>query len=120
MTWACTIVPQILASPSFPTFHEIEGNIASSFKAICDILGQSMHKRLHAMIMFDEILIEACPHWDDKTNKFLGVCCEHGRNTSLEFTSKEDLQALWEELQCGKIHLAHKVHVDVCACGAYR
>jgi hypothetical protein len=100
--------------------HKIECNIALSFKAICDILGQPMHKRLHAVVMFDEISIEACLHWDDKTNKFLGVCCEHGCDTSLEFTNEEDLQALWEELQCGKIHLAHEVRVDVCACGAYQ
>jgi len=108
-----TIIPQILASPSFPTSHEIECNIAASFKAICDILGQPTHKRLHAVIMFDEISIETRPRWDDKTNKFLGVCREHGRDTSLEFTSEEDLQALWEELRCGKIHLAHEVRVNV-------
>jgi len=74
------------------------------------------------MIMFDEISIESRLHWDDKTNKFLGVCHEHGRDTSLEFGNEENLQALWEELQCGKIHLAHEVHVDVCVvlcCGAY-
>jgi len=115
-----TIIPQILKSPSFPTSYKIEHNITASFKAICDILGKPTHKRLHAMIMFDEVSIEAHPHWDDKTNKFLGMCHEHGHDTSLEFTSKEDLQVLWEEVQCGKIHLAHKVHVDVCACGAYQ
>ena len=115
-----TIIPQILASPSFPTSYEIERNIAASFKAICDILGKPTHKRLHAVIMFDEVSIEARPRWDDKTNKFLGMCREHGRDTSLEFTSEEDLRALWEEVQCGKIHLAHEVRVDVCACGAYR
>ena len=111
-TWACTIVLQILASPSFSTSHEIECNIASSFKAICDILGQSMYKRFYAMIIFDEISIEAWPCWDDKTNKFLGVCCEHGHDTSLEFTSEDNLQVLWEELQCRKIHLAHEMCVD--------
>jgi len=119
-TRTCTIIPQILASPSFPTSYEIERNIAASFKAICNTLGQPPHKRLHAMIMFDKISIEACPRWDDKTNKFLGVCREHGRDTSLEFNSEEDLRALWEELQCGKIHLAHEVRVYVCVCDAYR
>ena len=115
-----TIIPQILASPSFPMPYEIERNIAASFKPICDILKQPTHKGLHAVIMFDEISIEAHPRWDDKTNKFLGVCREHGRDTSLEFTNEEDLQALWEELQCGNIHLAHEVRVHVCVCGAYR
>jgi hypothetical protein len=52
-------------------------------------------------------------------NKFLGVCCEHGSDTSLEFTIEKDLQALWEELQGEKIHLAHEVCVNVCVGGAY-
>ena len=109
-----TIIPQILASPSFPTSHEIGCNLDASFKAIRDILGASTQKILHAVIMFDEISVEARPCWDDKTNKILGVCREHGRHTSLEFTSEEDLQTLWEEVQCEKIHLAHEVRVDVC------
>ena len=109
-----TIIPPIIASPSFPTSHEIEGNIAASFKAISDLLGASTQKMLHAVIMFDEISVEARPRWDDKTNNILGVCHEHGCRTSLEFTSEEDLHTLWEEFQCGKIHLACEVRVDVC------
>jgi len=41
------------------------------------------------------------------------VCRKHGQDTSLEFTSKEDLQAMWEELQSGKIHLAHEVRLPI-------
>jgi hypothetical protein len=44
--------------------------------------------------MFDELAIEKRPRWDDKSNKFLGVCCEHGHATSLEFTSEDDLVIL--------------------------
>ncbi len=109
-----TIIPQIIASPSFPTSREIESNITASFKAIRDILGASTQKALHAVIMFDEISVEARPRWDDKTNNILGVCREHGRHTSLEFTSEEDLHTLWEEWRCGNIHLAHEVRVDIC------
>jgi len=108
-----TIIPQITTSPSFPTSYKVGYNIASSFKAMCDVLGASAQKMLHAVIMFDKILVEKCLHWDDKTNKILGVCREHGQETSLDFTSKEDLQTIWEELGCGKIHLAHKVHLPV-------
>jgi len=111
MIWRCTIIPQILASPSFPTCHEMECNIAMIFKDIYDILRATTQNMLHAVIMFDKISVEKCLHWDDKT--ILGVCCEHGQDTSLEFTSKEDLQTLWEEVQCGKIHLAYKVHIDL-------
>jgi hypothetical protein len=104
-----TIVPQILTSPSFPTHHEIENNIAACFKGVLDILRVSTP---HGILMFDEIAIEKRPRWDDKSNKILGVCREHGQDTSLEFVSEDDLQTLWEELGCGKIHLAHEVRVD--------
>jgi hypothetical protein len=104
-----TIIPHILASPSFPTCYEIESNIATSLDAIRDTLEVSTQKMLHAVMMFDEISVERRPRWDDKTNQILGVCREHGCDTSLEFASEEDLQTLWEELQCGKIHLAHEV-----------
>jgi len=66
--------------------------------------------------MFDELAVEKRPRWDDKSNKFLGVCREHGHTTSLEFTSEDDLVMLWNELESGKIHLSHKVHDHVCAC----
>ena len=104
-----TMIPQITPSPSFPTSYEIGCNIAASFKAIHELLGVTTQNMLHAVIMFDEISVERRPRWDDKTNKVLGVCREHGQDTSLEFTSEQDLQTLWEELQCGKIHVAHEV-----------
>ena len=74
--------------------YKIGCNIAASFKAMCDILGSSGQKMLYTVIMFDEISVKKCPCWDDKTNKILGVCREHGQETSLEFTSEEDLQTL--------------------------
>ncbi|KAH9990725.1 hypothetical protein BJV77DRAFT_1060936 [Russula vinacea] len=111
--WTHTTVPQIIASPSFPTRYEIEHNIATSFKGLLDILGVPVQKMMHAVIMFDELLTEKRPRWDDKLNKILGVCHEHGRGTSLELMSKEDLETLWEELVCEKIHLAHEVHVNL-------
>jgi len=69
---------------------------------------------LHAVTMFDELVVEKRPQWDDRSNKVLGICREHGRETSLEFTAKEDLETLWDELGCGKIHLAHEVFICVC------
>ena len=103
-----TIVPQILVSPSSPTCHEIERNITACFEGVLDNLGATA---LHGILMFDKIAIEKRPRWDDKSNKILGVCRENGRDTNLEFVSNDDLQTLWDELSCGKIHLAHKVHV---------
>jgi len=111
--WRCSIIPQRIASPSFPTSHKVESNITASFKAIQDILRASTQKVFHAVLMFDKISVERRPHWDDKTNKILGVCHKHGQGTSLEFTSEDNLQAMWEELQSGKIHLAHEVYLPI-------
>ena len=107
--WSRTTVPQILPLPSFPTRFELEHNISATFESLLDILGGSARKALHAVIMFNELAVEKHPHWDDKSNKILGVCCEHGQDTSLEFTSEDNLQTMWEELACGKIHLAYEV-----------
>jgi len=103
-----TTIPQILPSPAFPTCFEVEKNIAACFEGILDILGTS-GQCAHAVLMFDELAVEKRPRWDDKTNKVLGVCREHGQGTSLEFTSEDDLDVLWDELKSEKIHLAHEV-----------
>ena len=87
------MVPQILPSPSFPTHHEVLKNIASMFEGILNMMKASQNL-LHRILMFDELAIEKRPRWDDKSNKFLGVCCEHGHATSLEFTSEDDLVIL--------------------------
>lgn len=111
-----TTVPQIIPSPSFPTCDEIKRNIVASFEGLLDGLGISGQNMLHAVAVFDELAIEKRPRWDDKSNKVLGVCREHGKGTSLEFTTEEDLETLWDELGNERIHLAHEV--CVCACCA--
>jgi hypothetical protein len=108
-----TTVPQILPSPSFSTHYEVLKNIASTFEGILDMMRVSQNL-LHRILMFDELAIEKRPRWDDKSNKFLGVCREHGHATSLEFMSEDDLAMLWNELESGKIHLSHKVRDHVC------
>jgi hypothetical protein len=67
----------------------------------------------HVGLMFDKLAVEKWPRWDDKSNKILGVCHKHGQGTSLEFTSKDDLDVLWEKLKSDQIHLAHEVSVYV-------
>ncbi|KAI0283828.1 hypothetical protein BC826DRAFT_1093772 [Russula brevipes] len=114
-----TSVPQICPSPSFPTHYEIEHNISASFKGLLNVLGVLANNQLHAVV------IKATGRQNANANamrlgmtsqtKILGVCREHGCGTSLEFTSEEDLQTLWEELARGKIHLAHEATVGVIA-----
>jgi hypothetical protein len=108
-----TTIPQILLSPSFPTHSKIEQNIVACFEGLLNLLEMSGQNATHAVLMFDELAVEKQPRWDDKSNKILSVCHEHGQGTSLEFTSEDNLDVLWEELKSGKIHLAHKVSVYI-------
>ena len=105
-----TTIPQILPSPAFPTHFEIEQNIAAYFEEILDIL-RTLGLCAYAVLMFDKLAVEKQPQWDDKFNKVLRVCCEYGEGTSLESTSKDNLDMLREELKSEKIHLAHKMSV---------
>jgi len=45
--------------------------------------------------MFDELKIEEWPWWDDKSNNILGVCREHSKNASLQYTSKDEVDLLF-------------------------
>ena len=113
-----TTIPQILPSPTFPTRFEIGQNVAACFDGLLDIIGPS-GQCAHAVLMFDELAVEKWPQWDDKSNEVLGVCCKHGQATSLEFTSEDDLDMLWEELRSEKIHLAHEVSVYISCASPY-
>lgn len=59
--------------------------------------------------MFDELKVEERPRWDDKSNMILGVCREHGKHTSLEFTSKNEAELLIKSIREGDVHLAVEV-----------
>ena len=114
-----TTVPHIIPSPSFPISNEIQCNIEASFKGLLNGISVSEQKMLHTITMFDELAVEKQPRWDDKSNKVLGICHEHGRRTNLEFTSEEDLKTLWDELGSRKIHLAHEVCVCICCASPF-
>ena len=54
----CTTVPQLLASPSYPTPNEVEHNVAASFQSLKDLLSGLVESMLHAVLMFDELATE--------------------------------------------------------------
>ena len=114
----CTTILQILPSPAFLTQFKIGKNIATCFDRLLDIIG-TLGQCTHAVLMFDELAVEKRPWWDNKSNKVLGVCHEYGQVTSLEFTSEDNLDMLWEEVRSEKIHLAHKVSVYISCASPY-
>ncbi|KAH9027882.1 hypothetical protein EDB85DRAFT_2170547 [Lactarius pseudohatsudake] len=61
--------------------------------------------------MFDEPAIEQRVHWDDSTNKFLGICREHGHEIPLEFTSERELNILCNAISNNTVHLASEATV---------
>ncbi len=64
-----------------PTVTEIEENITSCYSGLPGVgntldSGESSGglQVVHQVIMFDELAIEQRVHWEDSTNKFLGIC----------------------------------------------
>ncbi|KAH9009695.1 hypothetical protein EDB85DRAFT_2077656 [Lactarius pseudohatsudake] len=70
------------------------------------LAGASSGQIVHQVIMLDELAIEQRVRWDDSTNKFLGICREHGHNIPLEFTSEKELDILCDAIDDNRVHLA--------------
>ena len=64
---------------------------------------------VHQVLMFDEIKVEERPRWDDKSNNIIGVCREHSKNASLQYTSKDEVDLLFFQIIDEKVHLASNV-----------
>ncbi len=101
------IMPPLLPSHSDPTIGEILQNIDACIESIAEVLAS--RKVVHQVLMFDEIATEKRIRWDDHTNKFLGVCREHGKRTALEFNTIDDMEELFNCLDTGEVHYAAEV-----------
>lgn len=109
-----SIVPPLIPSHGKPTIDQVATNLQSSLGSILDVIQeQSKGKVLHAVTIFDELATEKRIRWDPKSNMFLGVCQEHGYQTSLEFINEGDLEELFRRLDSvdenEKVHYAGEV-----------
>ncbi|KAJ7573003.1 hypothetical protein C8J56DRAFT_1133363 [Mycena floridula] len=100
-------VPTIIPSHSIPKLEEVTANVVSCFTSMDEVKTRVIHQ----VLMFDEIATERRPRWDSKTNKFLGVCREHGHKTALEFRNEKDLETLFDDLEKEQAHLASEATV---------
>jgi hypothetical protein len=82
-------------------------NVLSCFESIFKIL--ESQQVVHQVLMLDELKAEERPCLDEETNKILGLCREHGKNTSLEFNSEKEVELLLEAIDKGEVHLASEV-----------
>jgi hypothetical protein len=115
------VLQPITVSPSLPTIAEIEANITLCQAGLAGIDNNpsnnlDSHTRsgglvIHQVLMFDELAIEQHTHWDDSTNMFLGICCEHGYKIPLEFTSERELDILCNAIGDNTVHLTSEATV---------
>ncbi|KAH9034328.1 hypothetical protein EDB85DRAFT_1889826 [Lactarius pseudohatsudake] len=117
-----TVLQSLIISPSVPTVAEVERNIMScnsGLDGVSDTLDLALDSGMssgglqvvHQVIMFDELAIEQCVRWDNSTNKFLGICHEHGHKIPLEFTSERELNILCNAISNNMVHLASEATV---------
>ncbi len=113
-----TVLQPLIVSPSMPTVTEIEENITLCYSGLPGV-GNTLDSGkssgglqvVHQVIMFDELAIEQCICWDDLTNKFLGICREHGHEIPLKFTSERELDFLCDVISNNTVHLASEATV---------
>ncbi|PPQ92922.1 LOW QUALITY PROTEIN: hypothetical protein CVT25_006605 [Psilocybe cyanescens] len=111
-----SIVPSLIPSHGKPTTDQVATNMQASIGSILDVMhNQSREKVLHTMVMFDELAVEKRIRWDPKSNKFVGVCREHGHRTSLDFINEGNLEELFRRLdseeESEKVHHAGEATV---------
>ena len=116
-----TVLQPLIVSLSVPTGAEIEENITLCYSSLggtdnnilntCATSVGLVQGLVHQVLMLDELAIEQRIHWDDSTNKFLGVCCEHGYEVPLDFTSEQELDILCNAITNDKLHLASEATV---------
>ena len=106
-------MPPILVSPSTPQISEILQNLDACLSSgLLDVL-KNLQGTTHIILMLDEIAVEKRIRWDGKTNQFVGLCREHGKNTNLYFENEKDIDMLFESLEQdveqGGVHYASEV-----------
>jgi len=102
-----TIIPRLLVSALTPSRLEVETNVISNFEDIKNLL--ETHQVVHQVLMLDELKTEERLRHDPDSNKFQGVCREHGHKTSLEFNSEKEVDLLLEAVDKGELHVTVEV-----------
>ena len=102
-----TLIPRLTPSTGQPTLEEVESNTVACTSIIKDVL--KVGHIVHQVLMFDKIKVEEQPRWDDKNNNIIGVCREHSKNASLQYTSKDEVDLLFSQILDEKVHLASNV-----------
>ncbi|KAJ7717383.1 hypothetical protein B0H16DRAFT_1338120, partial [Mycena metata] len=111
-----TVIRPLLPSAGMPTVAEIETNIDSCLDATPEFSNMKTQavsevRVVHQVLMLDEIATEKRVRYDDRTNKVVGVCRQHGHKVPLELNSEDDLEVLCDGLKNGDAHLGREATV---------
>ncbi|KAF7969797.1 hypothetical protein HWV62_25975 [Athelia sp. TMB] len=90
----------LLPSSGVPTSEEINTNIAITFENLAVATDHSRPKQraIGMSMAIDEIKLQERLRWDPRSNHILGVCCEHGKKSTLKFVSMAKADLLLEHL----------------------
>ena len=64
---------------------------------------------MHQVLILDELKVEERPRFNNKSNKIVGPCREHGKKTSLEYNSEKEVELLLDAIKKGDVHLAIEI-----------
>ena len=106
-----TLIPHLILSAGQPTIEEVISNTTACTSIIKDVLNANQDHIVHQVLMFNEIKVEEQPRWDDRSNNIIGVCQEHSKNTSLQYTSKDKVDLLLPQILDEKVNLASNVSI---------
>ncbi|KAJ7793159.1 hypothetical protein B0H14DRAFT_3115044 [Mycena olivaceomarginata] len=103
-----TAMRPLLPSAGRPWVKDIEENIQACLDSCPEEDSPSV---VHQVLMLDEIAIERRSRYDDRTNKVVRVCRQHGYKVPLDLETEKDLEVLCEGLKSEKAHLAGEATV---------
>ncbi|KAF8181257.1 hypothetical protein K438DRAFT_1602018 [Mycena galopus ATCC 62051] len=98
------VIKPLRASPAMPTIAEIEANIDAY--TVGEEIPAGPPEIVHRVMMLDEIVVEKRARYDDKTNKILGACREHGAIEGVD-----DAATFFKHVNNGEVHLASEATV---------
>ncbi|KAF7326445.1 hypothetical protein MVEN_02615000 [Mycena venus] len=102
-----TVIRPLLPSAGRPQVKDIETNIDACLEA-CPEEDSNI---VHQVLMLDEIATEKRARYDDRNNKVVGVCRQHGHKLPLDLQTEDDLRVLCQGLKEEKAHLAGEATV---------
>ncbi|KAF8172520.1 hypothetical protein K438DRAFT_1981372 [Mycena galopus ATCC 62051] len=104
-----SVIKPLCASPAMPIIAEIEANIDAYTAG--EETPSGPPEIVHRVMMLDELAVEQRARHDDKTNKILSACREHGAIEGVELCHLDDAITFFECGNNNEVHSASEATV---------